>query len=228
MQRHNPAKRRGMGSEHAWMVSLRTGSRFHNGKVRMCVFVTGGVHCLECVCLFVCYDRFHRECYTPEIHRIEKLKFRGTNSNQNKISIWICTARYWGIWVCWYGGLWECSFYCGKCHSWSVVPSFRDLLAFLCMRVCVRACVCVCVCMCVCVCVCVCVYLSHVGYVSHTHSLRKQGSDDLQVCISKNIRIQVWKKGSWTLLQVSFHRCSSFFLHMLQRRQYWLTIKRKR
>jgi hypothetical protein len=31
-ERHNPAKRRGMGSEHAWMVSLRTGSRFHNGK----------------------------------------------------------------------------------------------------------------------------------------------------------------------------------------------------
>eukprot|EP00802_Teleaulax_amphioxeia_P013938 Tamp_13993.p1 GENE.Tamp_13993~~Tamp_13993.p1 ORF type:complete len:521 (+),score=49.13 Tamp_13993:182-1564(+) len=31
-ERHHPARRRGMGSEHAWMVSLRTGSRFHNGK----------------------------------------------------------------------------------------------------------------------------------------------------------------------------------------------------
>lgn len=31
-ERHNAAKSRGMGSAHAWMVSLRTGTRFHNGK----------------------------------------------------------------------------------------------------------------------------------------------------------------------------------------------------
>ena len=30
--RHIAAKSRGMGSAHAWMVSLRTGTRFHNGK----------------------------------------------------------------------------------------------------------------------------------------------------------------------------------------------------
>jgi hypothetical protein len=31
-ERHNAATSRGMGSAQAWMVSLRTGSRFHNGR----------------------------------------------------------------------------------------------------------------------------------------------------------------------------------------------------
>jgi len=36
---------------------------------------------------------------TPEIHQIQKLKFLSPHSNQIKISIWNCTARYRGIWV---------------------------------------------------------------------------------------------------------------------------------
>jgi len=53
-------------------------------------------------------DSFHWKCRTPEIHRIEKTKFLGTNSNQTKIPIWICTARYRGIWVSRLGGFWGC------------------------------------------------------------------------------------------------------------------------
>ena len=48
------------------------------------------------------YDRFHWKCYTPKIHRIQKLESLGTNSNEAKTSIWICIARYrerWGAGV---------------------------------------------------------------------------------------------------------------------------------
>jgi len=47
---------------------------------------------------FYVYDSFHWKCCTPKIHQIEKLKFLSTNSNSTKISIWIRTARNWGIW----------------------------------------------------------------------------------------------------------------------------------
>jgi len=44
------------------------------------------------------YDGSHWKFYISTIHQFEKLKFLNTNSNQVKISIWIRTARYRGIW----------------------------------------------------------------------------------------------------------------------------------
>jgi len=43
-----------------------------------------------------------------------KFQFLGTNSNQN--SIWICTARYRGIWVSRCGGFRGWSISSGNCH----------------------------------------------------------------------------------------------------------------
>jgi len=40
------------------------------------------------------YGSFQCECYIPEIYQIQTLKSRGTNTNETKISISICTARY--------------------------------------------------------------------------------------------------------------------------------------
>jgi len=82
-------------------------------------------HTHECVSWC---DRFHWKCYTPEIHQIQKLKLLGTNSNEAKISIWICTARYRGIWVSRSGGFRRCSNFsgnsqncaCGACASGSL------------------------------------------------------------------------------------------------------------
>jgi len=42
-----------------------------------------------------------------------------TNSNKSKISIWICTARYRGIWVAQFCGFWGCSIVSGKCRTGS-------------------------------------------------------------------------------------------------------------
>ena len=50
------------------------------------------------------YDIFHWKCYTSKIHQIEKHKFFGINSNLTKISIWVCSTRYWGISVSRFGG----------------------------------------------------------------------------------------------------------------------------
>ena len=47
----------------------------------------------------VMYDTSHSKFCTLRIYQIEKLKFLGTNSNLAKITIWICIARYQGIWV---------------------------------------------------------------------------------------------------------------------------------
>jgi len=63
-----------------------------------------------------CYNRFYWKCYACEIHQIEKLKFLGINSNETNISIWICTARYWGIWVFRFGWFRRCSFFSRNCH----------------------------------------------------------------------------------------------------------------
>jgi len=55
-----------------------------------------GLFCESCtrdvLAIISDHDRFHCKCYTPKNHQIEKLKFFGTQSNQTKISIWICTA----------------------------------------------------------------------------------------------------------------------------------------
>jgi len=56
-------------------------------------------------------------CYTSETHRIKKFKSLGTHSNQTKISMWICTARYWGIWSFRSGGFGGCSIFGGICHT---------------------------------------------------------------------------------------------------------------
>jgi len=45
------------------------------------------------------YDRFHLKCHTLAIHQILKNKLLDTNSNQSKISLWICTTKHRGIWV---------------------------------------------------------------------------------------------------------------------------------
>jgi len=55
---------------------------------------------------------------TPlDIHRIQKIKFHGTNSNEPKISIWICTVKYRGIWASQFRGFRECSIFGGICHT---------------------------------------------------------------------------------------------------------------
>jgi len=59
---------------------------------------------------------FLLNCNFFEIHQTEKLEFLGTNSNQSKISIWICTARYRGIWVSRFDGLREWSILSANCH----------------------------------------------------------------------------------------------------------------
>jgi len=45
-----------------------------------------------------------------------KLKFFGTNSNTINISILICTARHWGIWVFQFGEFRGCCTF-GNCHT---------------------------------------------------------------------------------------------------------------
>jgi len=40
----------------------------------------------------------------PEIHRVQKPKFLGTNSNQSPVSFGLCTARYRKIWFLDFGG----------------------------------------------------------------------------------------------------------------------------
>jgi len=70
-----------------------------------------------CPKLRTTYESFHWNCHTPEIHQIEKLEFLGTNSNPTKISIWICAARYWGIWVSRSDGFRGCCICSGRCHS---------------------------------------------------------------------------------------------------------------
>ena len=62
------------------------------------------------------YDSFHWKCYNPKTHKIQKLKFLVTNSNEDKISIWICTARYREIWVSRCGEFWVHSNFSGNCH----------------------------------------------------------------------------------------------------------------
>ena len=53
------------------------------------------------------YNRFPRKNATPpKNHQIVKLKFLGANSNLTKIPIWVCTARFWGIWLLGFGGFW--------------------------------------------------------------------------------------------------------------------------
>jgi len=61
-------------------------------------------------------DSFHWKCYPPQIHQIQKHKLFSTNSNEIKISIWICTVRYREIWVSRFGGFWGCSNFSGNCH----------------------------------------------------------------------------------------------------------------
>jgi len=41
----------------------------------------------------------------------------GTNSDWTKFSIWICSARYRGIWVFGFGGFWGRSIVSGNCRS---------------------------------------------------------------------------------------------------------------
>jgi len=52
--------------------------------------------------------------------------------------MWICTARYWGIWVSFFGGLWGCSIFSGNCHKlesarhtwnrlWCILHNQRDV-----------------------------------------------------------------------------------------------------
>ena len=72
------------------------------------------IHCvrdmtLSCVCqdslIFVPWPicvlwHFSLKILHPQIHKPDReLKFLGTNSNLAQITIWICIARYQGIWV---------------------------------------------------------------------------------------------------------------------------------
>ena len=54
--------------------------------------------CMFCACMYV-WQILLNMLLLPEIRHIEKLKFLGTRSNSSKIEIWICTAKYRGIWV---------------------------------------------------------------------------------------------------------------------------------
>jgi len=62
------------------------------------------------------YDRLHWKCCTPEIHQIQKPEFLDTSSSETNISIWMCTARYRGIWGSRYGGFRGCNIFSGNCH----------------------------------------------------------------------------------------------------------------
>jgi len=65
-----------------------------------------------------------KKSYTTEIHLNKKLKLVGTNSNQTKISIWNCTARYRGIWFSRFGGFQGCRLFKRNCHRLYVVCKF--------------------------------------------------------------------------------------------------------
>jgi len=51
-------------------------------------------------------------------HVTRWLKFLSTNSDQTKISMWICTARYQEIWVSGLGGFQGCSNFSGNCQKY--------------------------------------------------------------------------------------------------------------
>jgi len=61
--------------------------------------------------------QFPLKLLPPWNYQIQKFKFLGTNSHETKISIWICTARYWGILVSRFGGFLECSIFSRTCQT---------------------------------------------------------------------------------------------------------------
>ena len=93
------------------------------------------LHHVLCCCTG---DWFHWKCYTPEIHQIQKLQVHGTNSNQTKITIWICTARYGGIWVSRFGGFRGCSTFSGICHMNESRVAYKPVTAPTCRECVIR------------------------------------------------------------------------------------------
>ena len=74
-------------------------------------------------CGFQCY-RFHWKCYPPKNCHSGKLRIVGTNWNQNKSTIWICTARYREIWDLHFGKNWDLGQYFQKhWHKWTTWKS---------------------------------------------------------------------------------------------------------
>jgi len=65
----------------------------------------------------------------PKIHQSKISKFLGTDSNESKVLIWVCTARYQGIWVSRFGGFRRCRILNGMCvvHEYARPETSREL-----------------------------------------------------------------------------------------------------
>jgi len=72
-----------------------------------------------------------KKCHIHSTHHIKKLKSLTTNWNSTKISIWICTTRYQGIWVSRFG-----RFRRGKFFQWKLSWDLNNvtILSWACAR----------------------------------------------------------------------------------------------
>ena len=109
-----------MDGENCQKAPLTEIFRWWKSMTRKDLCVTGGL-CVGAVWLFSLTS------YLPEIHPIEKFEFLGTTSNQSKISIWICTARYRKFRISRFGGFRGCRILSGNCHT----MIFMDFMLYL-------------------------------------------------------------------------------------------------
>jgi len=86
--------------------------QYSTWKIYECVSNTCA--CLSKTC--ACPWQIPLKMLHPKIHQIKISKFLGTDSNESKVSIWVCTARYQGIWVSRFGGFRRCSIFSGICR----------------------------------------------------------------------------------------------------------------
>ena len=100
-------------SEHPWQFP------------QMCVCVCACAcvmfehHTRVCVCEKWCsniHDSFHRKCYTPNIHQIEKLRLLAFSWYKIKLRFWFNLNLYREIWVSWLGGFRGCGIFSGICR----------------------------------------------------------------------------------------------------------------
>ena len=64
----------------------------------------------------------------PDIYQPEKLEFLNTNSNETRISIWICSAKYWETWV----------FRCGESRGYCMFSGNCRTRCICCSHACIH------------------------------------------------------------------------------------------
>jgi len=75
------------------------------------------------------YDSFYQNCYTPEIHQIQKLRFLGILRYKIKVRFWFNLNLYQKK-VSGFGGFRGCSIFSGNCRIWCT--------GFWVMHICIR------------------------------------------------------------------------------------------